>query len=95
MCSQHQRKKPAEESRDPATDDGDLMHLGSSKTTASCTSAKKKRTASMAGPNCYTGTMRYQKKRASEQKMTSILGKKEEGETLRNIIEQVVSKSAI
>ena len=46
------RKEAAKEKRDLDTDDEDLLPLfGSSKIAASC-----KRTSSMAGPSCYTGT---------------------------------------
>ena len=50
------RREPAEERRDPATHNGDLATLVPPKTTSSCTSAKKKRTSSLARPICHTRT---------------------------------------
>ena len=68
LCGQHQGKELAEERRDPATDDEDLLPLVPPRVPPSCTREEKKRTSSMARSNCFPET-RGVKGLASEQRI--------------------------
>ena len=83
------RKEVAKENRDLDTDDEGLLHLGSSKTAGSCTSARKKRTSSMAEDLAATLEHEVSKNSRERAEETSILGRKAEGEALRDIMNKL------
>ena len=79
------RKEP-EERRDPATGDGDLAPLVPPRPPPPAPVRRRKRTASMARPDCHTGAM---VPGDSREERCLDFGKNAEGEALRNIINKL------
>ena len=83
------RKEPAEERRDPATDDEDLLPLIPPRRHSAAPVRKRKGRPVWQDPTAIYWNKRCQGTRASDHRIPRFLGKKAEGEALRNIISKL------
>ena len=88
LCSQHQKKEPAEEKRDPATNDGDVAPLVPPRPPPAAPVRRKK------GPPIWqdpTATLEQEVSGDSRERAedASILGRNADSEALRNMINKL------